>query len=102
MQWHERIPETRTLQLLDGRRTSYAILGDSAHSRALIWIHGIMSSRFEALAATDAVLNALNAFVVAVDRPGYGHSTAHKGRSYDSFVTVSIKLPCIFRDSLDG
>ncbi|KAK9801397.1 hypothetical protein WJX73_006165 [Symbiochloris irregularis] len=84
--------EPRLLKLARGGCLSYCIYGSPERSLPIFWLHGIMSSRFEALAAQPKTLETLDAFIVALDRPGYGHSTPQQGFTYDTFVQDILHL----------
>ena len=76
------------IQLPDGRQLAYTIRGirASSRSKAIVWLHGIVSSRWECSATGLDVLAQLDAYVVAFDRPGYGCSSPHRQRTFRSFV----------------
>ncbi|WP_455385831.1 alpha/beta fold hydrolase, partial [Acidihalobacter prosperus] len=66
------------LRLPDGRRLAYAEYGDP-RGRPLIYNHGLLSSRFEAVFA-DGAARRLGLRLIAVDRPGCGGSDPLPGR----------------------
>jgi len=70
----------------DGRGISYEVRGDANRTNCIIWMHGILSSRYESLVVDEGLLAELDAYVVSYDRPGYGESSMKKGRSYESAV----------------
>ena len=69
----------RTLSLPDGRRLGYADLGDPRGAPAFFF-HGWPSSRLEAIRAHRAARR-LRVRLLALDRPGYGLSDFHPGRT---------------------
>ena len=85
--WTKEATVTRIL-LPDGRNLSYLIRGNPSRKNAIVWLHGIVSSRFEVLAAKEKLLEALDAYVIGIDRPGYGASDPLAPRSYHHFVKV--------------
>jgi pimeloyl-ACP methyl ester carboxylesterase len=85
--------ETRTggtVELADGRILSYADYGPP-DGRPVLWCHGAPGSRLEPQTfADDAVAGGFR--IVGVDRPGYGGSTPHPGRSIASWVPDAMAL----------
>ncbi len=65
--------------LRDGRVLSYAEHGDPA-GIPVLFFHGVMASRL-AVHPDRHVLHALGIRLVALDRPGYGLSAPHPGRT---------------------
>ena len=113
-QWASTVKWSRTaafLTLSDGRRLAYATRGRESNKHVGLYIHGSPScrsewlrlasyftvsrvwqircfvSRLEFLGLSEDLLDKLNLRLVAFDRPGYGQSDIHYGRSYRSFVT---------------
>jgi pimeloyl-ACP methyl ester carboxylesterase len=76
------ITRDHDLQLADGRVLRYQIAG-TAHGDAVFLLHGALGSRLVhnslSAAATDAGIR-----LVSYDRPGYGGSTPHPGRTVAS------------------
>lgn len=68
-----------TFTLPDGRKLGYAQYG-SLTGRPILYQHGLPGSRFEA-SAWDDMGKELGARLIAIDRPGYGWSTPHAGRT---------------------
>ncbi|SEN55143.1 alpha/beta fold hydrolase [Nonomuraea pusilla] len=67
----------QTITLDDGRRMGFAVFGDPAGRPCLV-VHGFSSSRWVAgWAFSAALLRRHRVRLIAVDRPGYGLSTAH-------------------------
>jgi pimeloyl-ACP methyl ester carboxylesterase len=66
------------LTLRDGRRLAYAECGDRGGSPAF-YFHGTPGSRLEG-AFLDAAARRQGVRLIAVDRPGYGHSDYKRGR----------------------
>jgi len=73
------ITRDHDLQLTDGRVLRYQIAG-TAHGHAVFLLHGALGSRLVhdslSAAASDAGIR-----LVSYDRPGYGGSTPHPGRT---------------------
>lgn len=67
------------LRLAGGRRLGYAELGD-AEGIPVVWCHGGLSSRLDALPAEPAA-RALGVRLIAPDRPGIGSSDRVPGRT---------------------
>jgi hypothetical protein len=68
-----------TLILPDGRKLGYAQYG-SLTGRPILYLHGLPGSRLEA-AGYDELGLELGARIIAADRPGYGWSSPHPGRT---------------------
>ena len=77
------------IQLPDGRYIAYTVRGDRACPNVIVWLHGICSSRYECMSTGESLLRDLNAYIIGFDRPGYGESTAQRGRTFKSYVQVS-------------
>ena len=68
-----------------------------------VWLHGIISSRFECSGIHEDVLTEHDAYIIGFDRPGYGASSPHIGRTYRSYVQVwdmLSRLCCVESSSL--
>lgn len=73
-------PESEgTVRLSDGRALGYAVYGDPGGERTGLYFHGFPGSRLEAR-LTSALARERGLRVVALDRPGYGRSSAKPGR----------------------
>jgi len=69
------------MELPDGRTLAFAEAGDP-EGRPVVYFHGAPTSRLDiALFEIDA-LRAPGARIIAPDRPGYGGSSPHPGRSW--------------------
>lgn len=64
--------------LPDGRELAWLELGDPA-GRAIIGFHGTPGSRHQ-LVMDETPVHSAGVRLISVDRPGYGHSTFHRGR----------------------
>ena len=67
-----------TMSLRDGRSLAWAEYGDPA-GKPVLYFHGFPGSRLEARPTHDAAAKA-GARVLAIDRPGFGHSSPKRGR----------------------
>ena len=74
------------ITLSDGRRLAYDQRGRTSNKHVAFYVHGSPSCRLEYLGVSEDVLNKLDMRLVAFDRPGYGQSDIHHGRSYQTFV----------------
>ena len=76
-----------TVALRDGRRLAFREYGDTA-GFPVIFMHGNLNSCLfmPAWLKTADQAHAAGARVLAVDRPGYGGSTVHIGRTYLSWA----------------
>ncbi len=75
-----------SIQLRDGRTLFFAEYGRPA-GRPVVWFHGLPGSRLDlSTGAGPALISELGLRVLAPDRPGFGRSDAHRGRSYGSFT----------------
>ena len=72
--------------LSDGRHLAYEVRGNASSRHTAIYIHGTPSCRQESLAMNEGVLDSVSLRLIAVDKPGYGQSDFHYGRSLQSFV----------------
>jgi pimeloyl-ACP methyl ester carboxylesterase len=68
-----------TITLPDGRTLGYAQYG-SPTGRPILYQHGLPGSRLEGAAYHDLGIE-LNARIICTDRPGYGWSSPHPGRT---------------------
>ena len=84
VQWTPTVP---FVTLSDGRRLAYEIRGNSGSKHTAIYIHGTPSCRLELLGLSQGVLDSVGPRLIGVDKPGYGQSDPHYGRSLKSFVT---------------
>ncbi|MEU0477633.1 alpha/beta hydrolase [Streptosporangium sp. NPDC006013] len=72
----------RSITLQDGRRMGYAVFGDPV-GRPCLFVHGYSSSRWSAgWTFSNATLHRQGVRLIAVDRPGYGLSTANPGAGF--------------------
>lgn len=86
-----------SIVLPDGRKLSYAEYGVPG-GRPVLWCHGLPGSRLDlSIGAGPALLAELGLHVLAPDRPGFGRSDLHPGRSYASFAR-DIRVLCDARE----
>ena len=79
------MPEpTTVVTLADGRRLACDDVGDPA-GHPVIYVHGTPDSR-QARHPDDEVASGLAVRLVAVDRPGFGHSSPDPGGTHGSFA----------------
>lgn len=78
------LAHTRILRLGDGRQLSYAEYG-APDGVPVLYFHALNASRLELLIHADR-LRALGVRLIAVDRPGYGHSSFVERRDYREFI----------------
>jgi hypothetical protein len=71
------------LTLPDGRELGYAQYG-SLTGKSIFYLHGLPGSRIEA-ARLHGLGQELGARIIATDRPGYGWSSPHPGRTLLGF-----------------
>jgi pimeloyl-ACP methyl ester carboxylesterase len=64
--------------LNDGRRVGYALYGDAAARRGVVYLHGFPGSCLEPVLVADR-LQGTGLALLALDRPGYGASDACPG-----------------------
>ena len=83
VEWTPTVP---FVTLSDGRRLAYEIRGNPSSRHTALYIHGTPSCRLEFLGLNHGVLDSLGLRLVGVDKPGYGQSDPHFGRSLRSFV----------------
>ena len=88
----------RTIRLRDGRQLAYAEWGDLA-GRPVVLLHGTPGSRLTCLDEDATVAAGIR--LLTVDRPGYGLSDPHAGRTIlgwvDDFIEFAARLelpPC--------
>ena len=72
------------LNLPGGRELGYAEYG-APKGKAIFYLHGLPGSRIEAAALHDPAVES-NIRIIAVDRPGYGWSSPHLGRTIPDHV----------------
>lgn len=72
--------ETRSHRLPDGRRLAFAEYGDP-RGRPVLFCHAAPGSRLSITRPMDEEAGALGLRLVAPDRPGYGLSDPHPGRT---------------------
>jgi pimeloyl-ACP methyl ester carboxylesterase/DNA-binding CsgD family transcriptional regulator len=78
------LAHTRLLRLADGRQLSYAEVG-APDGLPVLYFHALNASRLELLIHAER-LRALGVRLIAVDRPGYGHSAFVELRDYRDYV----------------
>ncbi|MET0333569.1 MAG: alpha/beta fold hydrolase [Rhizobacter sp.] len=78
------IAHTRMLRLKDGRQLSYAEYG-APDGEPVLYFHALNASRLELLIHADR-LRELGVRLIAIDRPGYGHSAFVERRDYREFI----------------
>jgi pimeloyl-ACP methyl ester carboxylesterase len=71
--------ETKVIELPDGREFAWLELGDP-HGPAVFVFHGSPGSRVQVSCDPEAIA-ASGVRFIAPDRPGYGHSSFHRGRT---------------------
>ena len=71
--------DTLVMQLPDGRELAWLEVGDPAGPAVFVF-HGTPGSRLQ-VSFDEEPINAAQVRFVAVDRPGYGHSTFQPGRT---------------------
>jgi pimeloyl-ACP methyl ester carboxylesterase len=78
------VTDTRLFELADGRELAWAEFGvrDGA---PVVAFHGSTGSRYHFASLSD-VAASKGTRLIASDRPGYGHSTYHSARSYESWA----------------
>jgi pimeloyl-ACP methyl ester carboxylesterase len=79
--------------LKDGRHIAWRVSG-KADGFPVFFAHGNLNSRLflPAWDKTQEQTAAANARVISVDRPGYGGSNKHEGRTYSDFAADIIQL----------
>ncbi len=76
--------DTRLFELPDGRELAWAEFGDRDGS-PVVAFHGSTGSRYHFESLSD-VAASQGTWLIAPDRPGYGHSTYDSARSYESWA----------------
>jgi pimeloyl-ACP methyl ester carboxylesterase len=80
------------VRLKDGRLLAYQVYGGEA-GFPVLWFHGTPGGRLEfANQFGQPSIDGTGARVIAIDRPGFGRSDFHKGRSFDSWPSDVIEL----------
>jgi pimeloyl-ACP methyl ester carboxylesterase len=80
----------QTITLDDGRSVGVADYGEQGLP-AIVYCHGAPTSRLD-LVGVEAVLVDAGLRAVGIDRPGYGASTVHPGRSLASWTADAIAV----------
>jgi pimeloyl-ACP methyl ester carboxylesterase len=82
-----------SISVADGRTVTFADFGDPAQDDAVpvLWCHGGPGSRL-APAYVAAVGREAGLRFIGIDRPGYGGSTVHPGRSIADWVPDAIEV----------
>jgi len=76
----------RSVLLPDRRTLTYAEYG-IPDGRVVLWMHGLPGSRLDwSIGNGPALVTELGLRVIAPDRPGFGRSTPHRGRTHASFA----------------
>ncbi|DBB03957.1 TPA: hypothetical protein ACH3X1_013029 [Trebouxia sp. C0004] len=83
VKWARTVPHVK---LSDGRRLAYEVRGNVKAKHTAVYVHGTPSCRLEFLGLNQGILDSLDLRLIGVDKPGYGQSDAHYGRSLQSFV----------------
>jgi pimeloyl-ACP methyl ester carboxylesterase/DNA-binding CsgD family transcriptional regulator len=78
------LAHTRLLRLADGRQLSYAEYG-AASGVPVLYFHALNASRLELLIHAEC-LHAHGIRLIAVDRPGYGHSSFIERHDYRDYT----------------
>jgi pimeloyl-ACP methyl ester carboxylesterase len=83
------------VETVDGRTLAYAQIGDPEGMPAFV-LHGTPGSRFSGRHPDPARVAEAGLWVISYDRPGYGRSTRHPGRSVvdcvDDITTIADEL----------
>jgi pimeloyl-ACP methyl ester carboxylesterase len=74
------------VELRDGRRLTYSAAGP-ARGYPIVYLHGAIGSPRWRTPTLDAVIDALGIRFVVVNRPGFGGSDTHPGRTVASHAT---------------
>jgi len=78
------VPDTRIFNLADGRELAFMEYG-ALDGAPLLVFHGSPGSRFDFSSQSD-VAERRGVHLIAPDRPGYGYSTFHPTRTYESWA----------------
>ena len=81
--WSRTVPY---ITLPDGRRLAYESRGNPKSKFTALYLHGTPSCRLEFLGMNEGILDSVGLQLIGVDKPGYGQSDPHYGRSLQSFV----------------
>ena len=73
------MPDTRVMELPDGRELAWLEAG-KPRGRPVFAFHGTPGSRRQ-VSFDEKSITAAGVRMIAPDRPGYGHSSYHPGRS---------------------
>jgi pimeloyl-ACP methyl ester carboxylesterase/DNA-binding CsgD family transcriptional regulator len=79
---------TKKCTLQDGRYLSYLDISNNPYyeiEETIIVLHNMMGSAFEIPSSIDALVQEHNLRILVPERPGYGDSSQHEGRSHESF-----------------
>ena len=76
------VPDTRLFELSDGRELAWVNFG-AIDGAPVVAFHGSPGTRHD-FAPWDEAAAAAGVRLIALDRPGYGHSTFHAARSFES------------------
>jgi pimeloyl-ACP methyl ester carboxylesterase len=82
--------DTQLMDLPDGRELAWLELGDPSGPVVLAF-HGTPGSRRQ-LVVDEKAIEAAGVRLIAPDRPGYGHSTFHRGRRLADWATDVTRL----------
>ena len=83
VKWARTVP---FVKLSDGRHLAYEVRGNPKAKHTAVYVHGTPSCRLEFLGLNQDILNGLDLRLIGVDKPGYGQSDPHYGRSLQGFV----------------
>ncbi len=81
--WSTTVP---FVTLSDGRHLAYESRGKPDSKHTALYIHGTPSCRLEFLGLKADILGSVGLRLIGVDKPGYGQSDPHYGRTLQSFV----------------
>jgi pimeloyl-ACP methyl ester carboxylesterase/DNA-binding CsgD family transcriptional regulator len=94
------LAHSRLLRLPDGRQLSYAEYG-APQGRPVLYFHALTASRLELLLHSER-LRELGVRLIALDRPGVGHSSYVEWRDYRQFTgDVAALLDALGLDRVD-
>jgi pimeloyl-ACP methyl ester carboxylesterase len=77
--------DTRIMELEDGRELAWLEAG-RARGTPVLAFHGTPGSRLQ-VASDDKTISAAGVRLIAPDRPGYGHSSYHAGRTLEHWAS---------------